>query len=179
MYKVPNPDQVQTLLTQAKQGDVKAFGRLYDLFVNHIYRYVVTRVRNSADAQDITSEVFKKAWEYLYRFHATNFRALLYTIARNLVVDHVRKSTHSVSSLEATTIVDTSQDVEKKLEKKEAIQALQAALDHLPESYKEVIMCRFIDDLSIKETAHVLKKSSISVRVLQFKAIRRLKQLLT
>lgn len=171
------PDKVERWVTKAKHGNVKAFGRLYECFVDSIFRYIVVRIRSVEDSQDLTAEVFKKAWEYLERYRHQNFRAFLYTIAHNLIVDWVRKKQKEVK-VPLERISDPKENLETKLESDEEIKRLYLAIEELPDSYKQVIILRFLEELSINETAAVLNKTSLSVRVTQFKAVRKLKQIL-
>ena len=87
--RMPLSDEA-TLVRQAKTGDSDSFGTLYDAYLERIYRFVYFRVEDQQTAEDITSQVFLKAWENLGRFQigGTPFLAWLYTIAHNAVIDH-------------------------------------------------------------------------------------------
>ena len=89
--RMPLADE-PNLVRQAKVGDSDAFGTLYDAYLERIYRFVYFRVEDQQTAEDITSQVFLKAWENLGRFQigGTPFLAWLYTIAHNAVIDHYR-----------------------------------------------------------------------------------------
>src|SRR5262245_50670383 len=82
----------QDLVTQAIAGDTEAFGELYGLHRESIYRYIIVRVESAAEAEDLTGQVFLKAWEALpgYEQREARFSSWLYQIARNLVIDHQR-----------------------------------------------------------------------------------------
>lgn len=96
--QAPQPDEFR-LVHQAKSGDSEAFARLYDSCVDRVHRYIYFRVSDDETAEDLTSRVFLKAWENLnrYRSGSSPFIAWLYTIAKNLVIDHYRTQKESVA----------------------------------------------------------------------------------
>lgn len=101
----------------------------------------------------------------------------MFTIARNAVIDHYRKK-KEVTSLEKVIIVDETDGPFDRYIKGERQKQVQNALKKLPSFYREVIILRFMQELSVFETAAALKKSQISIRVAQFRALRKLKQLI-
>jgi len=106
--KQPLPQERQ-LVSEAKAGDSKAFGILYDAYVERIYRFVFFRVADEQTAEDITAQVFLRAWEKLGRYRIGNspFLAWLYTIARNAVIDHYRTRKTVVSLEEALPFLES------------------------------------------------------------------------
>lgn len=88
------------LVLRAMKGDGAIFGFLYERYLGPIYRYIYFRVGNAADAEDLTEQVFLNAWEALPTFkpHSNRFLHWLYTIARNLTIDHHRRQKEMVSS---------------------------------------------------------------------------------
>ena len=88
---MPVEQRESQLTAQALQGDKEAFGDLYEYYLEEVYRYVFYRVSNEADAEDLTEQVFLKVWENLPNFQQrVPFKAWLYRIARNTVIDHYR-----------------------------------------------------------------------------------------
>src|SRR3989338_5724102 len=85
--------QEKLLLLKVRKKDPDAFGQIYDLYVTSIYRFIYFKVANRADAEDLTSEVFLKIWQYLIdcEDEIDNLRALIYKFARNLVIDFYRE----------------------------------------------------------------------------------------
>ncbi len=92
-HQTPNPDQ--ELLQRARQGDVEAFGDLYEKYLDPIYRYVHYRLPSIEDAEDLTEHIFLKVWELVCEqdkiTEINNFQAWLYRVAHNQVVDYHRK----------------------------------------------------------------------------------------
>lgn len=169
---------IEELVKLAQNGDHEAFGEIYQILVDPIYRYVLFKVNSHIDAQDITAETFKKAWVSLHRYQQNNFRAYLYAIARNTTVDYIRKEARISKVAQSYPVIDEKINIEDHLIKKEEIRELYQAIKKLPENYAEVINLRFVEELSIKETAEILEKSSVSVRVTQYRALRKLRDLL-
>src|SRR6266498_4338075 len=101
----PLPDESH-LVDQAKSGDPEAFARLYDTYVERVTRYIYFRVSEESDMEDLVSQVFLKAWENLdrYRMGSSPFLAWLYTIAKNLVIDHYRTKKHTLPLEEALAL---------------------------------------------------------------------------
>ena len=176
--------------------DPEAFAELYNIYVARIYRFVFFKVKSQEDAEDLTAEVFLKAWHYVSEKHEMrNFNALLYRIARNVVVDYYR-TMQETESLDAPLTNSgeiasgetasprqifgpvSNSNPAKELIDVEISEELMTAIGRLKDEYKEVLTMRFIDGLSIKEIAEVLDKSSVSVRVTQHRAITALQRIM-
>ena len=169
--------------------DPDAFAELYDVYVSRIYRYVFFKVSSAEDAEDLTSEVFLKAWDYVNeKGGITNLNALLYRIARNAVIDHYR-ARQTKESIE--DIVEAGAENElpmfkqhmefgpkADIEKKEDAAELVKAMKKLKDEYREVLTMRFMEGLSHGEIAEVLEKSSVTVRVLQHRAMKALQRII-
>lgn len=169
------PDQ--DLLARAIQGDAEAFGDLYERHLDEILRYVFYRVANRSEAEDLTETVFLKAWEALPRFASSkvNLRALLYRIAHNVVVDHyrMRKATPTLFDV---PLRDDHPSPEQRVQTREQNQRLAQAIQSLDANLQNVIICRFINGLSHSETAQIMGKREGHVRVLQHRALKKLRQ---
>ena len=172
------------LIAGASSGDEQAFGKLYDKYIDEIYKFIVMRVRSSDEAQDLTSEVFLKTWEYIStgeEKQIDNIRALLYRIARNIVIDHYRQSGRELSPLDEELfdkIPDKSLDLERDAQIKDDIREALSMVDELSEDYRELVLMRYVQDLKVKEIAQILDKSSGAVRVSLHRAIKQLKNIL-
>ncbi len=171
----------QALVISAQEGASDAFARLYDAYVGRIYRFVYFRVSDDAMAEDITSEVFMKAWESLDRYYARGapFIAWLYRIAHNLVVDHYR-NLRPTAPLETafgqpTLSPDGTEDgPDERLERQEKMEQLRSSLQHLTEEQQQVLVLKFIEGLSTAEVAEQVGKSQGAVRALQMRALQEL-----
>ncbi|MCX7977132.1 MAG: sigma-70 family RNA polymerase sigma factor [Bellilinea sp.] len=166
------------LLKRASSGDKDAYGMLYERYLVPIYRYCYFRVGSELDAEDLTEMVFLKAWESLPVMQVQSFRAWLYRIAHNQVVDYLR-TRKDITSLEPLeTPADGQNHPEQVLLNREDGRVLAQAIARLDEQYQEVLVCRFVSQLSHAETAAVLGLNESHVRVLQFRALKKLQDLL-
>ena len=169
---------------RAINKDPEAFAQAYDLYVDQIYRFIFFKVRTVEEAQDLTSETFLKTWQYIVDGNKVeNLRALLYRIARNLVVDHYRKSRPEVAldedipllkDQESVVADDASEEVDLQLAKEQ----IQKKLVELKDEYREVIILRHIEELSIKEIAEIIEKKPGAVRITLYRAVHTLKTLI-
>lgn len=171
----PSPDE-QTLVRLAKSGDAEAFARLYDAYVERIYRYVYLRVADDATAEDLTSQVFLRAWEHLdrYRSDGVPFLAWLYTIARNAVIDHYRTNRRPLALDEIAQSEISSEGPEEQVDLRFEIQTLRAALKHLTDEQQQVLILKFIAGMSTDEVARQMGKHPGAIRALQMRALRAL-----
>ena len=168
------------LIARARRGDAHAFGELYERYLSAIYRYVLYRIGDVADAEDLTEAVFLKAWEALDRYEVRDvpFSAWLYRIAHNVIVDRHRTHRASVPLDGALPLRDETAGPEDQFDALENIEAVSRALSQLSPDYQQVLTLRFISGLSHAETGRVLKRSEEAVRVLQHRALSTLRKLL-
>ena len=176
--RIPESD----LIARAQQRDAGAFGSLYTLYLDEIYRYVYYRVSDHQEAEDLTEVVFLKAWQALPRFRSKGpgFRAWLYRIAHNAVIDRHRVSKTVVSLEQALDVQDTNHiSPETAVEVEQETARLDAAISQLKPRLREVILNRFLNGLSHAETAHAMGLREGHVRVLQHRALKAIKDRLT
>jgi len=173
----PNLD---ALIARACRGDANAFGDLYEHYLTAIYRYVFYRVGDVAEAEDLTETVFLKAWEALdkYEVREVPFSAWLYRIAHNVIIDRHRTHKPAVSLESVLPLPDETSGPEDQLDALENIETLAHALSQLSADYQQVLTLRFISGLSHAETGRVLNRSEEAVRVLQYRALNALRQVL-
>ena len=168
------------IVEAAKRGNPTALAQLYEHYLPKVYRYVVSRLGNSEDAEDVTEEIFFKVINNLsgFSWRGLPFGAWLFRIARNEVVSHVRRQKSRGQSAPLNEMIqDFSQDHVAALEFESTLQVVRIATEKLPEAQRQVIALRFGAGLSVAETAQALKKTENNVKVLQHKAIARLQQL--
>lgn len=160
----------------------EAFGELYDLYHDRIYRFVLFKIGNKEDAQDLTAEAFLKCWDHINRNKPiTNLNALLYSIGRNLVIDHYRrqKAKYEISEETVEAIPDLkSEDIIKNIEVKNESEIVFKALDVLNGQYKEILILKYIDELTNKEISEIMDISEGNARVMAHRAIESLKKVL-
>ena len=171
----------QDLVRLAKQGAPEAFEQLYESHFDKIYRYIVLKVGNRADAEDITQQVFLNALESIgsYRWRGVPISSWLFRIAHNQVVDHFRRR-----SREQTLPLDESRsrssfDPVALAERNLKVEQLAAACTQLSEAQREVISLRFAGGLSVAETAQSMGKSEGAVKVMQHDALVKLRRILS
>ena len=165
------------LIEQAIEGDSNAFSSLYHAHAEKVFRHVSYRVPDKADAEDITQEVFIRAWRAVgrYRIGETPFISWLLAIAKNLIADFYRLRKNHVSLDDTTACasgIDLERDVETSLKKEE----LRIAISHLGKVKQKVLLMRFIEDRSYPEISLALGKSEGAVRVLVYRALVDLKK---
>ncbi len=172
----PVPD----VIDRARTGDRAAFAELYDTYADEVYRYVLYRVREPADAEDLTSDVFTRAFAAIhrYRWQGKSFLAWLYTIARNLVTDRRRRDRPTVDIENAYGLAAGEPSAHDHAVRGEDVVALQGALHLLTGEQRQVIELRFTGDLSSAQVARKLGKNEGAVRALQFRALARLRKIL-
>lgn len=168
------------LVKRAKSGDADAFGQLHDRYAEAIFRFLHARLNNRMDAEDIYGEVFLRAWNSLprYKDKGLPFSAYLFRIARNLLVDHYRKSNQVKQAAEQNDEILESWEISpyEKLVSKQEFQELQDSLSLLRDDYRDVLILRFIGGLSPDETAQAMERSSGAIRVLQHRALKALRK---
>jgi len=170
----PLPDERQ-LVEQAKSGDTEAFAQLYDASMARVYRYVFFRVSDQQTAEDLTSQVFLKAWEKLDSYRPKGpFLSWLYAIARNTVIDHYRTQKQTVSLEDAGPLVADIDGLEDVMEFHFEMKSVQAAMQQLTGEQQEVLILRFIADYDTDEIARRMDKSQGAVRALQMRALQAL-----
>ncbi|HPU94546.1 MAG TPA: sigma-70 family RNA polymerase sigma factor [Candidatus Gracilibacteria bacterium] len=171
-------DEIEELVLRAKNGDVDAFGGVYDHYVDQIYKYVYFRVP-AGEAEDITETVFMKAWEKIYQYKPKKkgFGAWLFRIAHNLIVDSYRSAKdRDVSELdENIPEYRREHNPVKMTEDVFHSEVLRKALSKIHKNYRQIIVLKFINELSNEEIAKVLGKREGSVRILQFRALKELR----
>jgi RNA polymerase sigma-70 factor, ECF subfamily len=162
-------DEIEALVVRVKEGDGEAFAVIYDILVDYIYRYVYYRVDKS-DAEDLVEMVFLKVWENIgkYKPKKRAFTAWVFRIAHNLVVDYYRSAKDRAYKREHNPIRVTEHSMN--------IDVLKKAMGKLKKNYQEIILHKFINELSNPEIARILKKSEGSLRILQHRALSALKK---
>ncbi|MBC9718700.1 sigma-70 family RNA polymerase sigma factor [Streptomyces sp. TRM66268-LWL] len=174
--------RMMELVERAQSGEADAFGRLYDQYSDTVYRYIYYRVGGKATAEDLTSETFLRALRRIgtFTWQGRDFGAWLVTIARNLVADHFKSSRFR---LEVTTgeMLDAN-EVERSPEDSvlESLSnaALLDAVRRLNPQQQECVTLRFLQGLSVAETARVMNKNEGAIKTLQYRAVRTLARLL-
>jgi len=179
----PGSFQEKVLIGKLKLKDKEAFSKIYDLYVDKIYRFVYFKVSSIPEAEDITSQIFLKIWQLSLEGKIKaekSFQAFLYKIARNTVIDYyrdLRNKRQTVSLEEAINTPDEKtvaqdKEMDKEIEKED----LAEKIKKLKSEYQEIIILHYLNELSIKEIADILKKRKGNVRVILHRALKALKE---
>jgi RNA polymerase sigma-70 factor (ECF subfamily) len=181
MPETPNTDLNDAVLVkQAKSGDTQAFGVLYQRYAENILRFFYAQLPQNVDAEDLTSEVFLRAWGALprYRERGHPFSAFLFKIARNALIDYQRKKTKEVSKSQQFIESLSSDDMKTsdRIFEKQTHQYLWQYLNEIRDNYRSVLVLRFINGLSTREVAKILKCSEGSIRVMQHRGLKALRE---
>jgi RNA polymerase sigma-70 factor (ECF subfamily) len=170
------------LVERAIAGDAEAFGELYVLHLDAIYRYIYYRVGDAQDAEDLTEQVFLRVWQALpgYEQRGYPFSSWLYRIAHNAVVDYHRERGGATGALPLEDWVENGSRaaaLDEVISAEEAA-ALSAAVKQLSDDQQQVILLRFVEGMSHAQVAHIVGKSEGACRVIQHRALAALSQLL-
>jgi RNA polymerase sigma-70 factor (ECF subfamily) len=178
-------DEERLLASRASQGDREAYGALYDRYLDKIYRYIYFKVGHRAEAEDLTSQTFLKAWDAIgdYEWRNHPFGAWLFRIAHNLVVDFHRSRKPSVELDNATPQLEweaSRDDIrpERVLAEMLTTDRVRHAIGRLTEEQQQVLVLRFFEGLSTGEVAEIMGKRRGAIRGLQFRALSALREML-
>ena len=168
------PDDERLLVRRAIKGDGEAFGELYERYLDAIYRYLYFRIGNEVLVEDLTEEVFVRAWESLPRYKVSKypFKSWLYRIAHNLYVDTQRKHTPIQMSDEDMDKNRSHQPLpEEMVTRQQDYAMLAGAIQKLDNIEQQVVLLRFVEGLSHREVGHIIGKSEQASRVIQHRAL--------
>jgi RNA polymerase sigma-70 factor (ECF subfamily) len=171
----PAPDET-VLVRKAKSGNAEAFGALYDAYVERVYRYIYFRVTDDQTTEDLTSQVFLKAWEHLDRYKpgGSPFIAWLYTIARNAVIDYYRTRKQTVPLEEVGALAVEEEPLDDRMERQFDVYILRTGLQQLTEEQQQVLTLKFMAKLTTEEVARIMGKREGAIRALQMRALQTL-----
>jgi RNA polymerase sigma-70 factor (ECF subfamily) len=175
-------EQAWRLVHAAQAGDKTAFGTLYDSYVDTVFRYVLFRVNDRVLAEDLTSETFLRALRRIgsISYQGRDVGAWFVTIARNLIFDHVKSSRYRLET--PTDDLGDNRHTAAGPEQEVITEAINAEVMRcvrmLGDEQRECIMLRFIQGLSMAETAKIMGKNEGAIKALQHRAVRRLAKLM-
>jgi RNA polymerase sigma-70 factor, ECF subfamily len=171
-------DPDERLLVEAAQHDPSRFADLYERHFERVYAFVVRRVRDRDAAEELTAEVFHRALAHLPRFETRGapFGAWLFSIARNALIDRAKLATREVVDSDSLPEIGGGPDADDELDRVEALARLFRYVDELPADQRTVIVDRFVEDRSIRETAQRLGRSEGAIKQLQHRALETLRR---
>jgi RNA polymerase sigma-70 factor (ECF subfamily) len=169
------------LVHLAQEGNGEAFGQLYDRYVDTVFRFVYFRVNDRALAEDFTSETFLRALRRIgsISYQGRDIGAWFITIARNIVLDHLKSARHRLELTTADTVEgrEHAQSTESAVLDVLQSERLMQAVRQLGDEQRECVMLRFVQGLSVSETAQVMGKNDGAIKALQHRAVRKLADL--
>ncbi len=160
------------LIERAAKRDREAFGRLYSLYIEKIYKYIYYKCSGVEEAEELTSQVFLKAWEAIDRFQwqGYSFGAWLYRIAHNQLIDHYRTHVQTLS-LDTFHQYKGEEDTHRTVERTLASEQVRRALRHLTHDQQRVVILRFLEGYAVPEIAAIMGKDPAAIRALQHRAL--------
>ncbi len=174
-------DGEKNLIEYAVRGEASAFGSLYDHYHPKIYRFVLIKVGRREEAEDLTHQVFLSAWLNIgtYRDFGYPFSSWLYQIARNQVIDfyRTRKQDLSIEEVDPEYFAQAA-DHQSTVDQNLKLEKVKRAIRALKPEYQDVVLMRFVEDLSLREVAAALQKTEGAVKLMQHRAMRQLKNAL-
>lgn len=152
------------------------FADAYKSHSKHIYQFMYWRTQDDALSKDLTSSVFERAWRSRHSFQGGSVQAWLYRIARNSLTDHWRKKKDlSVDDIDQLPEAVTEETVTANIDRQFAVAKLKVAVSKLPKNMQDIIRLRFIENLSSRQAAKRLGMSESNVRIIQYRALKKLR----
>ncbi len=193
--------QEKILYSRLVKKDKDAFIEFYKHYIDQIYRYIYFKVGTREEAEDLTSSFFIRVWNTIQEGRVTEqatLKSYFYTIARNLVIDHYRKSANMAIPLPEDSdrcnqdgfadnlkirksdpdYIDHQQNIEQKIDDSRHIELIKAKIFELKDEYREVIILKYLEDLPVKEIAMIIDKTVPNTRVLAHRALKALRELI-
>jgi RNA polymerase sigma-70 factor (ECF subfamily) len=171
---------LQAIVKRATKGDAEAIAALYQSNAQVIYRYILYRVPTTADAEDLTAEVFLRMVEGLpsYQLSSVPFEAWLYRIASARIADFYRRAGRRPVSELSDHLSDTKPLPEEQLQRRQELEAVRQVLREFDDEDQTILILRFVERKSHKEVANILGKSMTAVKSAQHRALVQLAVLL-
>ena len=170
-------NDVIQLVKKAVDGEVEAFGKLYDIFLSRIYRYVFYQVKVKMLAEDLTEDIFLKAWKAIgkYRGDGPSFQTWLYRIANNHIIDYFRTNREIAQldpeiSINSYSYQDTG-DPKELAETSIMHEKVMEQVSCLPFNQRQIIIFKFIEGMENREIEQITGKKQGAIRILQMRAL--------
>jgi RNA polymerase sigma-70 factor, ECF subfamily len=174
------PDELIAFVRKAQDGDTEAFGKVYDAYLTPVYRYIVFRFPEEL-AEDLVADVFVKAWEKLHTYRPranVPFSAWLFRIARHTLIDAYRTQRGFEDLSDEIVDEKAENDPKARIEHTLSVARVRKAVSALPRDYRDVILLHYVSGLGHSEVAKALHMTEGYVRILKFRALKKLEGLL-
>jgi RNA polymerase sigma-70 factor (ECF subfamily) len=173
-----NEDFLLALVAQAKQGQERAFGEIYNLYFKKIYKFIFYRVGHKETAEDLAEDVFLKAYAKISSLeNPKTFEGWLYQISRNRVIDYYREKKITVALEDVENTLEYESNILDVLNLQDDQKVFLKLLRELPTEQQIVIKLKFLEHLENPQIAELLHKSEGAIRVIQHRAIAKLQLL--
>lgn len=174
-------DGEKNYIKQAQRGEKEAFAKLYEHYLPQIYRFIYLKVNNKSEAEDLTHEVFLNTWQNLKTFTQREFpfSSWLYRIARNEVIDFYRTNKKNIRlELVEEDFIKIAETESSNLDQSLELEKVKNLFQRLTQEQQDVLIMRFIEDLSPKEISAALNKSEGAIRIIQHRGLNELKKII-
>lgn len=169
-----SPRAEERQIIQAARHDPQAFGELYRLYADQVFRYLYSRLGNVHEAEDVTAQTFLAAFEAFDRFRQDgNFAPWLFTIARNKAMDHFRRNKKQQPELSEEASSTEDDPLSSVIQSEQAV-ALSRLIQGLPEDERELLRLRFLAEMTYGEIAHFLHRTEQAVKKTIYRLLARL-----
>ena len=170
----------ESLVLEVQRGDLNAFSGIYEAYYDRVFRYILVRLNNRAEAEDLASEVFLKALQAVgdYKLKGAPFAAWLFRIAHNLIIDHVRRRNKRPTTELDDSLPLTQDSPDELVELGLTSDDVKKAMVELTDSQRQVIALRFGGSLSLAETAEAMGKKEGAIKAMQHSAIQALRRVM-
>jgi len=169
------PRTEERQIIQTARHDPQAFGELYQLYADQVFRYLYSRLGNVHEAEDVTAQTFLAAFEAFDRFRQDdNFAPWLFTIARNKAMDHFRRNNKKQESDISEEASSTEDEPLSSVIQSEQALALSRLIQGLPEDERELLRLRFLAEMTYGEMAHFLHRTEQAVKKTIYRLLARL-----
>lgn len=172
-------EEIEQLVISSQKGESDAFAKLYDIFVNPIYRYMYYRI-GKHDAEDLTELVFLKTWENIQKYYRGkhSFSSWLFRIAHNVVIDYYRSKRTEEELSEDTEDSRAQESTMNNAKRHFNEELLGEGMAQLKDHYRQILILKYVNDFSNEEIASIMGRSQAALRILQFRALKSLKNIL-
>lgn len=171
-------EELKSLILRAKEGDEKAFEEVYNTYYTPLFRYILTRIKNTNEAEDMTQVIFTKIWKAIASWETshTSPLAFFFTIARNTLIDHFRKNNHR-EIVSDEIVIEHTKSISIEDNADDSKDQILEAVRNLSEDQQEVIKLYYTNDLTYKEIAEIVSKSEDTIRQIHSRAIKKLREI--
>jgi RNA polymerase sigma-70 factor (ECF subfamily) len=172
-------EEIKSLLLRAKEGDSDAFGIVYNTYLSIIYKYMYFRVKDKELADDLTQTVFTKIFANISSIDPVYPRAYFFTVAKNTLTDHWKKKKDVLfnESDEEYKMIPSEENLDEEIDLRSESNRIKSLLHKLKDDQKEALTLRFMQELSTAEISKIMGKSEGTVRQLQCRGLKELREL--